>query len=188
MKKITLISQNLYNCPKPNEFTPEKYIKSYKADYYAFQEYPGNKTRFCTMIVNKDNQLISSGTEAASTIWNSDFPWMDFRDGYWSEAQLEIENIKIHIINIHIGPYYTQMLRCVLIKRLHQLKDSNVILVGDFNAAFSYQTEKVIKDHEVFLNCLLSQGYTELESEEEKRGSTHYTYVDIKKSGLERKN
>ena len=180
--KITIISQNLFNYPSKNKWGTNQdkiYLNSYKADIYAFQEYPDWRKgkKFYTTFYTTNHEYEESIDEVEK-LWKEFFPWRDFPKGYWSELVIRFNNVRIRIINIHItvGKYCDQ-LRLVLLKRLEQLSNEQVILAGDFNAAFSYQTESVIRENDRFLSRIIDMGYKEMMGESEEENLPHYTYA-----------
>lgn len=179
--RITIISQNLYNYKKKNIKglgQVDSYRKNYKADIYAFQEYPewGRGKTFYTTFYGNEGENKGSVNETKN-LWNVYFPWSDFPQRYWSEVDVHFNSVKIRIINVHITSIYQDQLRLVLLKRLEQLKNKSVILLGDFNAAFSYQTENVVQGSDSFLTLITDIGYKEICGKEEDNKDPHYTYA-----------
>lgn len=175
--KITIISQNLQNYPKKNkkEHT-QQYISQYKADVYAFQEYPiwGRGKTFYTKFELKDDDYDGVVNEIEK-IWKKYFPWSEFPSGYFREIIIEFNGIDIHVINIHISHYF-DLIRFVLLKRLQQLKNDKVIILGDFNAAFSNQTDDVNIEGNEFLTMLRDKyKFSEVLGEDETDKNPHYT-------------
>lgn len=190
---ISIISQNLFNYPKKNKLGRnqiEWYKNKYSADIYAFQEYPvwGRGKTFSTSfeLSDKDYQC---DVQEAENVWKENFPWSDFPDTYWRELLITFKGVPVRIINVHISARYTDQIRLVLLKRLGQLRDEAVILLGDFNAAFSYQTNKVIAENDLFLSMIVAQGYKEKNAKDENNDHPHYTFVwkDTKTDTCERK-
>lgn len=181
MSNILIISQNLFNYRKKNTILPGDYIKKYDADYYAFQEYPdysGRGRTFYTTIVNAQNQDISKNNyDEINNVWNMFFPWTKMPFRYWSETKIEVKGKEIFLINVHISTSYAEPLRLILLQRLKQLKDKRVILMGDFNAAFTNQTELVIKENSEFLSMIIKSGYVELLGKDETDANPHYTFA-----------
>lgn len=176
-QKKVIISQNLHNYPRKNQLLPKDYIKKYKADYYAFQEYPRDGKGFRSVIVDKEGNDKSIDVKNVEILWKKYFPWTEFRSGYWSETSIRFGYKKIVILNIHISTSYTDNLRLVILQRLKQLKGKRVLLVGDFNAAFKNQTDTPIEENHKFLSCIIGEGYTEKEDTKEKSNSPHYTFA-----------
>lgn len=179
--QMMIISQNLYNYRKKNSKglgQIKAYLNNYKADVYAFQEYPewGRGKTFYTTFYDNNGENRGSIKEAEK-IWYKYFPWSDFPQRYWTEADVHFNNVKIKIINVHITSSYQDQLRFVLLKRLDQLVNEQVILLGDFNAAFSYQTENIIRGNDLFLSLITDKGYKEICGEEENDKVPHYTYA-----------
>lgn len=182
--KVTIISQNLYNYRNKNikgKGQVAFYMQNYKADLYAFQEFPewGRGKTFHTSFYDVKGEAQGDISEVKN-IWNNYFPWTDFPRRYWSELLLTFDNQKVRIINVHIGSGVDDQLRMVLLERIEQLSGEHVLLVGDFNAAFLYQTEHKIQGNDVFLSKILDKGYTELKAEEENK-EPHYTYAFFNK-------
>lgn len=84
----------------------------------------------------------------------------------------------------HISTSYTDQLRLVLLKRLEQLKEKDVILLGDFNAAFLAQTDDKIKENDKFLT-ILEKEYREILGDEESKDNPHFTYALMHSNGKE---
>lgn len=176
MGQLKIITQNL------NRNNAEEYMKEYEADIYAFQELKSNYSGI-TEILNTespDYTVIDKGNDYAHSLSSKFFPWWDFRSGYWMEEYILYQNKKIIIINIHISPSYSTYLRFLLLRRLEELENKNVILLGDFNAAFDFQSENRVSENHRYLECLTKiYGYVELCSKEENE-KPHYTYQDAK--------
>ena len=100
---------------------------------------------------------------------------MSFR--YWSETKIEFKGKDIIVINVHLSSSYAEPLRLILLQRLKQLKKKRVILMGDFNAAFTNQTELVIKENSEFLSMIIKSGYVELLGNDETDANPHYTFA-----------
>lgn len=179
MGQLKIITQNLHR-----NFNQE-YMNLYEADIYAFQELKTGHLAI-TKILNKESQdyiIEYKGNDRVHELSLEYFPWWEFRSGYWMEEHILYQNKKISLINIHISPYYSTFLRFLLLKRLEDLENQNVILVGDFNAAFDYQSENSVPDNHAYLGYLIkTYGYFELCSKEENV-KPHYTYFDQKKNG-----
>ncbi|MDD6858838.1 MAG: hypothetical protein PUD71_10815 [Lachnospiraceae bacterium] len=179
--QMTIISQNLYNYRKKNIKglgQVDSYRNNYKADVYAFQEYPewGRGKTFYTTFYDNGGENKGSVNEARA-LWEIYFPWSDFPQRYWTEVDVHFNNVKIRVINVHITSNYQDQLRFVLLKRLEQLENEPVILLGDFNAAFSYQTENVVQGNDLFLSLIIEIGYKEICGEMEDNKNPHYTYA-----------
>lgn len=116
---IIIISQNLHNYPRKNQFLSDDYIKNYEADYYAFQEYPRDEKGFRSAIVDKNGNDKSIDVKNAEIIWKKYFPWTEFRSGYWSETSIRFGHRMIIILNVHISTSYTDNLRLVILQRLN---------------------------------------------------------------------
>lgn len=176
MGQLKIITQNL------NRNNAEKFMEQYQADIYAFQELK-SKSLGITKIINKESQnytVIYKGNDCAHSLSSRFFPWWDFRSGYWMEEHILYQNKKIIMINIHISPSYSTYLRFLLLRRLEELEDKNVIVLGDFNAAFDFQSEnRVSKNHQYLESLTKTYGYIELCSKEESK-EPHYTYLDAK--------
>ena len=181
-KKITTISQNLYNYRKKNIRGLKQvdlYQNKYKADVYAFQEYPEfgrGKTFYTTFCVN--NEESKGSVNEVEALWKEHFPWSNFPQRYWAEINVLFNKVEIRVINVHIPSTTDQdQLRFVLLKRLEQLKYEPVILLGDFNAAFSYQTDKVVQGNNLFMSLITKKGYKEICGEKENNIKPHYTFA-----------
>jgi len=179
--RITIISQNLYNYKKKNIKglgQVDSYRNNYEADIYAFQEYPewGRGKTFYTTFYDNDGENKGSVNETKN-LWNVYFPWSEFPKRYWSEVDVHFNSVKLRVINVHITSIYQDQLRFVLLKRLEQLKNEPVILLGDFNAAFSYQAENVVQGNDLFLTLITDIGYKEICGEMEDNKNPHYTYA-----------
>jgi hypothetical protein len=181
-KKITIISQNLYNYRKKNIRGLKQvdlYQNKYKADVYAFQEYPEfgrGKTFYTTFCVN--NEESKGSVNEVEALWKEHFPWSNFPQRYWAEINVLFNKVEIRVINVHIPSTTDQdQLRFVLLKRLEQLKYEPVILLGDFNAAFSYQTDKVVQGNNLFMSLITKKGYKEICGEKENNIKPHYTFA-----------
>lgn len=178
---MTIISQNLYNYRKKNIKglgQVDSYRNNYKANVYAFQEYPEwgrGKTFYITFYDNGGEN--KGNVNEAERLWYKYFPWTDFPQRYWTEVDVYFENVKIRIINVHIASAYQDQLRFVLLNRLEQLVNEPIILLGDFNAAFSYQTENVIEGNDSFLSLIIDRGYKEIYGKKEDNKNPHYTYA-----------
>lgn len=179
---ISIICQNLYKGSTKSDV--QNYINDYPADIYAFQEIPRNTemkhylvetpediVTFCSgFIVNKEKGVIGNYSNGeAEKIWDEAFKdiYKSFRSAYWLEKEICLNNLKITIINVHCAPTYTVEFRYVLMNRLKQLKNRNVILLGDFNAAKNDQTEYPKEDGNLFLRTIEKSGFTELLSNTE---------------------
>ncbi|MDU5740144.1 MAG: hypothetical protein E6Z84_05220 [Clostridium sp.] len=94
------------------------------------------------------------------------------------EKHIVFDNKEIIILNFHSSLKYSTELRYVLLKRLDELNDENVILLGDFNAAFKYQSESIVPENHKFLSILTNERYkfSELYSIEENEENPHYTF------------
>lgn len=181
--QMMIISQNLYNYRKKNDRGTgqiKSYLNNYKADVYAFQEFPewGRGKTFHTTFYDKNGENRGYISEVEK-LWGEYFVWSDFPKRYWAEMDVYFNNVKVKVINIHIPTSnYQDQLRFVLLKRLEQLVNEPVVLLGDFNAAFSYQTEKVIEGNDKFLSVITAdKGYIEICGEEENTEFPHYTYA-----------
>ena len=181
-KKITIISQNLFNYRKKNIRGLKQvdlYQNKYKADVYAFQEYPEfgrGKTFYTTFCVN--NEESKGSVNEVEALWKEHFPWSNFPQRYWAEINVLFNKVEIRVINVHIPSTTDQdQLRFVLLKRLEQLKYEPVILLGDFNAAFSYQTDKVVQGNNLFMSLITKKGYKEICGEKENNIKPHYTFA-----------
>ncbi len=184
MPELSIITQNLNGnlCDR----NIKRYITQYPADIYAFQELRRGK---CNVIdyefglETSDFKINYTGNEEAKRIWEDAFPWIEFKSGYWMELNIEFDNRKIVILNFHNSCRYSSELRYVLLKRLDELQNKNVILLGDFNAAYGYQSTNIVEENEIFLTILSDEkGYIELCSPEEKE-NPHYTYLHKRRSG-----
>lgn len=187
-KHMTIISQNLYNYRKKNIKglgQVDSYRNHYKANVYAFQEYPewGRGKTFYTTFYDNGGENKGNINEV-ERLWNKYFPWADFPQRYWAEVDVYFENVKIKIINVHITSAYQDQLRFVLLNRLEQLVNERVILLGDFNAAFSYQTENVFLGSDLFLKLIIDRGYKEIYGKTEDEKNPCYTYA-LKPSNTE---
>ena len=164
---LRIVTQNLN---KADKSYIDNYKEKVQAEIYTFQEVKkGNAGTTEIHIADKSFSNITiqikETTPKAEEIWNDTFhkerhtpyrkkrnskhrnPWeYDFRDGYWKEGILNYKGEKIFIINIHLSPdeTYQEQLRYLLIKYMYDLEKEyeNVLLLGDFNAAEYYQTEK----------------------------------------------
>lgn len=176
MGQLRMITQNL------NRNFYHKYMCQYQADIYAFQESKTGRSAI-TEIRNKESQdyiIEYNGNDRVHELSLEYFPWWEFRSGYWMEEHILYQNKKIILINIHISPYYSTFLRFLLLKRLEDLEKKNVILLGDFNAAFDYQSENSVPENHAYLDYLTkTYDYVELCSKEENVRA-HYTYFDQK--------
>ena len=172
MESLSIISQNLG--ANPSVFSKSKsqighkdymtgrvvrddilreYMEWYDADIYAFQNAPlaGNRSKaFTGFRVRPDELRKYRGAESdhdVKAIWREAFPWIEFKSGYWMEKKVEFDGEEIIIINYHCASNYSVQLRYILLKRLDQesILDKCVILLGDFNTVFNFQTERVIK-------------------------------------------
>lgn len=180
MRNISIICQNLFNYRKKNMILPYDYMTKYKADYYAFQEYPdyGRGRTFYTTIINSEKQDISKNNyDEIINVWNTFFQWTKMPFRYWSETKIEFKGKDIFLINVHMSTSYTEPLRLILLQRLKQLKGKRVILMGDFNAAFTNQTELVIEENSKFLSMIIKSGYVELLGKDETNENPHYTFA-----------
>jgi endonuclease/exonuclease/phosphatase family metal-dependent hydrolase len=191
---LTLVTQNLFNYRKKNSLGKKQidyYIKNYKADLYAFQEYPiwGRGRTFKTAFYANGNEYNVDLPGETIDIWKEFFPWSSFPERYWNEARIIFDGAEIIIINVHISLNCSDQLRLLMIKRLQQLSCEKVILVGDFNASFCSQTEMAIPENDLFLSMILKSGFTEVLDSSEKRGEPHYTFAlfDQKKKAWVRK-
>lgn len=179
-EELTIISQNLFNYRKKNRKGKKQidfYINNYKADIYAFQEFPEwgrGKTFYTTFYNNKEDKGF---VEKIEKLWKRYYPWTDFPKRYWSEKEISFCGKCITIINLHISNSYDDQLRFILLKRLEQLKNELVVIVGDFNAAFSYQTDNVIIGNNVFLSLIIKKGYVEMCDKCENIDNPHYTFA-----------
>lgn len=160
-------------------------MKKNKANIYAFQEYKrGQCCITYTEIESKrehcGNNECKMTSEHAEKIWNSTFPWIDFKGGYWDEQDVSVAGRTIKIINFHRSLSYHAELQYVLLKRLKEIcEDENalVILLGDFNAAFNHQTDKPITENHKYLTLIEECGFEEcLCSDEKDKRKPHYTY------------
>ena len=183
-KKITIISQNLYNYNNHRKKNIRGlkqvalYQNNYKADVYAFQEYPefGRGKTFYTTFCDNNGESKGSVNEVEA-LWKEHFPWSNFPQRYWAEINELFNKVEISVINVHITITYQDQLRFVLLKRLEQLKYEPVILLGDFNAAFSYQTDKVVQGNDLFMSLITKKGYKEICGEKENNINPHYTHA-----------
>lgn len=183
MNKLLIISQNLNG--KLTDKTVKEYIKKKKADIYAFQELKRNR---CNITDTKAVNMQVQDFPHVQQIWENAFPWIEFKSGYWKESGITFSEKEIRIINFHSSPWYSAQMRYVLLKRLEEIKDETgfVILLGDFNAAFAYQTEQdtnsTTRENDAFLTQIKSLGFTELLSKREKeKAEPHYTFYHEKK-------
>lgn len=84
------------------------------------------------------------------------------------------------MINIHISLSYSTYLRFLLLQRLDELRGKNVILLGDFNAAFDYQSQNYVPENDRYLKYLVTEyQYIELLSQGEEE-NPQYTFIDKK--------
>ncbi len=180
---LEIICQNLFNYPKKNDANLEVFFEKNIADYYAFQEYPSSEPgrKIYTTIINrigKERKEINDRNyvDIIEKEWENNFPWAEARTGYWSEATLQFDGKDIILINVQISPSYSDQLRLILLKRLDQLKEKCVLLVGDFNAAFKYQTDVKIQENDKFLSLILEKGFNEL-LEQSEESNPHYTFA-----------
>lgn len=154
------------------------------ADIYAFQEFSRSNcgiTEFKAIPNMKKFEIFSIGNSRMKELWESAFPWISCKSGYWKEMEVEIKGAYIYIINVHMSCTYSVALRDLLLRRLDELKEKKVILLGDFNAAFNNQTEKPIEENHKFLCEIRRKGYIECGSEDVKE----YTFED--ENGLKKR-
>lgn len=185
---ITIITQNVNrkvddeNVNKEIDNMNSKLTTS--ADIYAFQEFSRNNcgiAEFNAISNMKKFEIFSIGNSRMKELWERDFPWINFKSGYWKEMEVEIKGTYIYIINVHMSCTYSLALRYLLLRRLDELEGKNVILLGDFNAAFNSQTEKTIEENHKFLCEIIRKGYIECEPE----GGKKYTFED--ENGLKKR-
>ena len=183
MKKLTIITQNLNR--KLDIENINKYIDEYEADIYAFQELKSGRYGITEIIdkpnykeVNEIYKEIYKGNSDEERLMKCSFPWLEFKSGYWMEKIIKFDNKEIIIFNFHSSLYYSIQLRYVLLKRLEELKGKYVILLGDFNAAFKYQSENIIPENDQFLSFLTNKyEYMELCNDKEDEKKPHYTFM-----------
>lgn len=186
-KKLTVITQNLNKKP---EQEISKYFNEFKADIYAFQELKRKKS--CITEIFTRPEFASScketycGHEDERRLSNLLFPWLEFRSGYWMEKHIMYGGKEIIVINIHCSPRYSSEQRFILLKRLDELEDKNVILLGDFNAAFAYQTEKNIPENDVYLRIITEKGYLFLKCANRAKIKNQHilSYINFKRRSL----
>lgn len=175
--KLSIITQNLDG--KLNDINIKEYMEKYVADIYAFQELRRGRYNVTDFKVSRQcvYKVDDRENDKAKKLWDDAFPWMEFRSGYWMESNIKIGNEKVIIINFHSSCYYSSELRYILLKRLDGLQNENIILLGDFNAAFKYQTMKNIKENDNFLSIIIEKGFIELCASNENKNNPHYTHM-----------
>lgn len=180
MESLSIITQNLNR--NFTYKTISAYLKKYDADIYAFQELLHNRCGITDIIGNQEKpkyEIYYSGNSFEENLTEKLFPWIEFKSGYFMERHIVFQKVKIVIINFHSSLRYSKELRCVLLQRLKELEKDNVILLGDFNAAFNHQTENKIDENDEFLNIVTNKKYCyiELNSKNEDASNPHYTFV-----------
>ena len=181
MDELSIITQNLSG--KYNENSVKKYMQAQKANIYAFQELKQQRCKIAYLCINNSLEKNEADAVRAEEIWKEAFPWLDFKSGYYQEAEVTFGGKEITIIDFHSSLRYSAQMRYVLLKRISEVKNELVILLGDFNAAFKNQTEHNIPDNDRFLRCITQKlGFEELLADEEKENSPHYTFQYNKKN------
>ena len=105
---------------------------------------------------------------------SSFFFWLEYPENYIAENEISLSSSKFILINVHLagfnsGKRYPLML--TLIERLEKddLKNKNVILLGDFNAqnADNNDSKRLIEGSK-YLKKIRDNGFEELFMEDEK--------------------
>ena len=178
------------------EYTIKVYKKTNKAKIYAFQELPLENSLCFTAetIVTKSLRKDMNVSSRAEEIWDKAFPWLEFRGAYLDERDIRFAGEKIKIINVHLSPTYDSELRYTLLKRLSEVPEKKLtILLGDFNAAFDYQTEYKITENNEFLKKIEKFGFIECTASDEygcdkdKNKKKYYTYLYVSDKKTEKK-
>lgn len=156
------------NLNKLNDLT-ELYDEIH-ADIYAFQECQlalPERTSINTLNVFRDRIKHQKNLAVFEKLWNDHFPWLTFPENYFDENELTINGIHFILINVHLAGFRSGLrnaLMCILLKRLKasDLKDENVILLGDFNAQLVHGKATILeKNGSSFLEKILELGYFE---------------------------
>lgn len=177
------------------EVVKERYIKSHKADIYAFQEVAKlNNGHWSNITETIIPSLPKNARDAdcAEEIWYEAFPWNEFRSGYWDECDIEFAGKEIKIINFHSSPTYDLAIRYTLLKRLSNIQGRLTILLGDFNAAFRYQTQSpednnIIEGEDFLKEITRKYKFIECIDSKEHKGNPHYTHFYPDESNADEK-
>ncbi len=154
-----------------------------KTELYCFQECKyGLHKRDRINTVNYYNGNFQKISKIYKNIWNRHFFWLEYPENYIAENEISLSSSKFILINVHLagfnsGKRYPLML--TLIERLEKddLKNKNVILLGDFNAqnADNNDSKRLIEGSK-YLKKIRDNGFEELFMEDEK--SPIATYID----------
>lgn len=162
MKILTL------NLNKLNDLTQIK--KDINADVYAFQECQlalPERTLINTLNIVGDKIKEKKELHTFETLWHENFPWLTFPENYFDEDSLILDGTRFILINVHLAGFRSGLrnaLMCILLKRLKaiDLKQENIILVGDFNAQLVHGKATVLeKNGSLFLEKIKEMGYYE---------------------------
>lgn len=196
MKEVEMSNPDLSEKEIFLEVIKKRYMEDdeAKADIYAFQEVSKLNNRHWsniteTIVKNPQFKKNTRDADCAEEIWYKAFPWNEFRSGYWDECDVEFAGNKIKIINFHSGPRYDLAIRYTLLKRLSEIQDRETILLGDFNAAFRYQTqpeqdESIIEGEDFLKEITRKYRFIECKNSDEHKGKVQYThfYYDTSKA------
>ena len=81
--------------------------------------------------------------------------------------------MRIRVINIHICSNYDYLLRCILLKRLEQLEDDRVVLLGNLFIS----NRKCNTGKQLFLSLITMKGYNKILGMRVKDVSPYYTHA-----------
>lgn len=155
----------------------QEYMERYDADIYVFQDLSkigGRNKNFRGFQTRPEADMKYGGKEtdmAARALWQEAFPWIEYKVGCWMEKTISFDEEEIVIINYHCTSGCAVQSRYILLKRLEQedLKGKCVLLTGEFNPMYHYQTEQVIKENWDFLQEIVRREYVDVfEKETEK--------------------
>ena len=145
------------------------------ADLYCFQECKfglHKKDRINT--VNYYNSDYQKNSKIYKSIWNRSFFWLEYPENYIAEKEISLNFSAFILINVHLAGFYSGKrypLMLTLMERLEKddLKNKNVIVLGDFNAQNADNTEsKCLVEGSKYLNRIRDKGFNELFMEGEK--------------------
>lgn len=168
----------------------DKLMKEYSAELYSFQECKyGLHGHDRINTVNYYNSGYQKNSEVYKNIWNHYFSWLEYPENYIAENEISLDFSSFILINVHLVGFYSGKrypLMLTLLERLEKvdLKNKNVILLGDFNAQnVGNNTEnKCLVEGSEYLNKIRTKGFIELFMEGEK--SPINTYFDKNNNGF----
>lgn len=159
-------------------------ISDVKADIYCFQEsrIDLHGARINTVNIYNDKQLTKE--DKLSRIWKDIVPWIEFPENYFAECEVKNENINFVLINVHLAGFYNKRfsLMSTLLHRIksNDIKNKNVIVLGDFNAQGIANTgNKKSIEGANYIKEIENEGFREVFKEGENNPSVTYYDKEI---------